>query len=82
MTQKHKISLHTLAVHRIGESPVCGDGVTHISLDDEGGGEFFALLQLDSTASGVIRLTFEEWPYICRAVEMLWTESAAREVEK
>ena len=79
---EHTISLHTLAVHRIGESPVCGDGVTHISLDDEGGGEFFALRQLDSTASGVIRLTFEEWPYICRAVEMLRTESAAREVEK
>lgn len=82
MTQKHKISTITLAVHRAGDSPVCGDGVTHISLDDDGGGEFLKFWQIDSDENGVIRLALEEWPTICEAVEMLRKESAAREAEE
>ena len=79
---EHTISLHTLAVHRTGESPVCGDGVTHISLDDDGGGEFLKFWQIDSDENGVIQIAFEEWPAICKAVEMLRSESVAREGEK
>lgn len=82
MTPKHKISLHTLVVHRQHESPVRGDAVTHVSLEDDGAGEFFALRQPDSTQNGVIRLAFEEWPAICEAVGMLRRESVAREVEE
>lgn len=79
---EHTISLHTLAVHRTSESPVCGDGVTHISIDDEGAGEFLKFWQPDCTENGVIQIAFEEWPAICKAVEMLRSESVAREGEK
>jgi hypothetical protein len=43
-----------------------------ISIEDEGGGEFLELSNLDGNN---VRIDFDEWPYVVRAVNQLLGES-------
>ena len=52
----YKTTMTKFAIHRTGDNPVFGEGVIHVSLDDEGGGSFLVLEQ----ESQKIRITLEE----------------------
>lgn len=59
-----------LTVVKTGDSPVYGESVTFIGIDDEAAGMFFTLEQEDSK----LRITTEEWPLIVAAVERMIAE--------
>lgn len=66
-----KLTVTEIAVHKEGESPIFGDIVTHVKLDDEGGGAFIKIMQSTDTQMNEIRLDFNEVEYILKAIEML-----------
>lgn len=66
-----KLTVTEIAVHKKGESPIFGDIVTHVKLDDEGGGTFIKIVQHNDTQMNEIRLDFNEIEYILKAIEML-----------
>lgn len=66
-----KLTVTEIAVHKEGESPIFGDIVTHVKLDDEGGGTFIKIVQHNDTKMDEIRLDFNEIEYILKAIEML-----------
>jgi len=57
----------SLAIHREGESPIYSEGVTQVSLQDEGGGYFFQLIQ----ESDKITLELDELKKCVAAAEFL-----------
>ena len=66
-----KLTVTEIAVHKEDESPIFGDIVTHIKLDDEGAGTFIKITQSSDTQLNEIRLDFNEIEYIIKAIEML-----------
>ena len=66
-----KLTVTEIAVHKEEESPIFGDIVTHVKLDDEGGGTFIKITQHNDTQMNEIRLDFNEVEYILKAIEML-----------
>lgn len=66
-----KLTVTEIAVHKENESPVVGDLVTYVKLDDEGGGEFIRIIQHNDTECNEIRLDFGEIEYIMKAIEMV-----------
>lgn len=76
-TRKDGILITTteLTVHLKDKSPVFGEGVIHVRLDDEGAGPFVVLRQMkDSTEDdgySNIKMDFEELEHIIKAVKML-----------
>lgn len=66
-----KLTITEIAVHKEDESPIFGDIVTHVKLDDEGAGTFIKLIQHNDTQMNEIRLDFNEIEYILKAIEML-----------
>lgn len=66
-----KLTVTEIAVHKENESPIFGDIVTHVKLDDEGGGTFIKIVQHNDTQMNEIRLDFNEIEYILKAIEML-----------
>jgi hypothetical protein len=66
-----KLTVTEIAVHKEDESPIFGDIVTHVKLDDEGAGTFIKLIQHNDTQMNEIRLDFNEIKYILKAIEML-----------
>lgn len=66
-----KLTVTEIAVHKENESPIFGDIVTHVKLDDEGGGEFVKVIQYHDTQMNEIRLDFNEIEFILKAIEML-----------
>ena len=66
-----KLTITEIAVHKEDESPIFGDIVTHVKLDDEGAGTFIKLIQHNDTQMNEIRLDFNEIKYILKATEML-----------
>lgn len=68
----YKITPIIYSVHRKGDNPVFGESSIHVSLEDDGAGEFIVIRQsTDDAEKGVIRLDFEEIPLISEAVELL-----------
>jgi len=68
----------TIAVHPKGVNPVFGEGVTHVSLNDEAGGYFVELRQSDETAeNGIVRIDPNEWEEIKVAVQTLLNNAPA-----
>ena len=58
-----------ISVYRGDESPVFGEGATHVCLEDDGGGEFIVLRQTHwSTQEGEIRVDIDELNEIMLAV--------------
>jgi hypothetical protein len=66
-----KLTVTEIAVHREKDSPIFGEIVTHVKLDDEGGGVFIRLVQHNHTQMNEIRLGFNELEHILKAIEML-----------
>jgi len=66
-----KLTVTEIAVHKETESPIFGELVTHVKLDDEAGGTFIKLAQNSDTGYNEIRLDFNEIEYILKAIEML-----------
>jgi hypothetical protein len=66
-----KLTVTEIAVHKEDESPIFGDIVTHVKLDDEGAGLFVKITQSSDTQMNEIRLDFNEIEYILKAIEML-----------
>jgi hypothetical protein len=66
-----KLTVTEIAVHKENESPIFGDIVTHVKLDDEGAGPFIKIVQHNDTKMDEIRLDFKEIEYILKAIEML-----------
>ena len=66
-----KLTVTEIAVHKETESPIFGELVTHVKLDDEAGGTFIKLVQNNDTGHNEIRLDFNEIEYILKAIEML-----------
>ncbi len=66
-----KLTVTEIAVHKENESPIFGDIVTHVKLDDEGAGPFIKIVQHNDTKMDEIRLDFNEIEYILKAIEML-----------
>ena len=66
-----KLTVTEIAVHKEDESPIFGDIVTHVKLDDEGAGPFIKIVQHNDTKMDEIRLDFNEIEYILKAIEML-----------
>lgn len=68
-----KLTVTEISVHKETESPIFGDIVTHVKLDDEGAGLFIKLVQYNDSQTNEIRLDFNEIEYILKAIEMLKT---------
>lgn len=66
-----KLTVTEIAVHKEDESPIFGDIVTHVKLDDEGAGTFIKIVQHNDTQMNEIRLDFNEIEYILKAIDML-----------
>jgi DNA polymerase elongation subunit (family B) len=75
-----KLTVTEIAVHKEGESPIFGEIVTHVKLDDEGAGMFIKITQSSDIQMNEIRLDFNEVEYIIKAIEML-KESAGDQIE-
>jgi DNA polymerase elongation subunit (family B) len=75
-----KLTVTEIAIHKEGESPIFGEIVTHVKLDDEGAGMFIKITQSSDTQMNEIRLDFNEVEYIIKAIEML-KESAGDQIE-
>lgn len=75
--QKNEILITAteLTVHRRSISPVFGEGIVHVKLDDEGAGTFVTLKQMRDGLSedgyDTIKIDFEEIEHIVKAVKML-----------
>ena len=70
-----KLTVTEIAVHKEGESPIFGEIVTHVKLDDEGAGTFIKIMQHYGNDFSTIRLDFNEIEYIVKAIEMLKAEN-------
>ena len=65
-----KTSIVSIAVHRDTESRVFGEGVTIVSVEDEGAGEFVRIVQPDRIGQG-IELDMAELAAVSAAIERL-----------
>lgn len=69
------VSTTELTVHFKDKSPVFGEGVIHVRLDDEGGGPFVVLRQMkegiEDDGYNKIKIDFEELDHIVKAIKML-----------
>jgi len=66
-----KLTVTEIAIHKEDDSPIFGDIVTHVKLDDEGGGTFIKIVQHNDTQMNEIRLDFNEIEHILKAIDML-----------
>ena len=73
-----KLTVTEIAVHKEDESPIFGDIVTHVKLDDEGGGTFIKITQHNHIKMDEIRFNFNEIEHILKAIEMLKAQEYVR----
>jgi hypothetical protein len=69
----YEIRITRLSVGR-GDEPIFSECVTHISIEDEAGGEFLSIEQQSGSPDvkeQQIQITPEEWPKIKEAIETL-----------
>lgn len=64
-----KLTVTEISVHPSTESPIFGELVTRVRLDDEGAGYFVRIAQDRGQAS--VWLDFDELEYVIQAVNML-----------
>lgn len=67
-----KVTMTQFAIHREDENPIFGDNVTRVSLEDEGGGPFLVLSQVDYNGTNKIRVDFSELDVILKTAKELW----------
>ena len=66
-----KLTVTEIAVHKEDDSPILGEIVTYIKLDDEGAGTFVKITQHNGNDVDTIRFDFNEVEHIFKAIEML-----------
>jgi hypothetical protein len=66
-----KLTVTEIAVHKEDDSPILGEIVTYVKLDDEGAGTFIKITQHNGNDVDTIRLDFNEVEHIFKAIEML-----------
>ena len=59
-----------VAIHRRGTNPIFGEGVVHVSVEDETGGPFI-VLESDDDNSGGLRIDMEELEAAVVAARMM-----------
>lgn len=74
---KYKTTVMAVSIHRPGENPYYGVDVTMLSLEDESGGGFFVLKQLDKE----IRIELEEIEAIHQAAKKMLEDYEKAEKE-
>ncbi len=63
--REYKTTVLKIAVHPDDESPLYGNLLTHVSIEDEGGGPYLVIEQFeDNRKPGVVRIDFDELPAI------------------
>ena len=72
MTVKFKQTITSITVHHPDSSPIFGEQITRVSIDDDAGGWFIKLEQdTDMGGSQVIRIDPDEFEEISKAVSKL-----------
>jgi hypothetical protein len=66
-----KLTVTEISVHSEKDNPIFGELVTHVKLEDEGGGLFIKLVQHTDEGTNVIKLEFNEIPHIVKAISIL-----------
>lgn len=66
-----KLTVTEIAIHKESESPILGNIVTHVKLEDEGAGIFIKIVQHNGNDVDTVRLDFNEVEYLFAAIEML-----------
>ncbi|HUV69439.1 MAG TPA: hypothetical protein VMW15_07235 [Terracidiphilus sp.] len=67
-----KTTVISMSVHRADMNPRFGEGVTHVSLQDDAGGPFIELRQCDDRSEmGMIKLDMEELEAVTAAARRL-----------
>lgn len=75
-------TIMTICIHKPGQNPDHGEGVTHISLECEGSGYFFRISQpvpFDARPSGEIAIDPDELEALAEAGRMLLAQPGAAE---
>lgn len=71
-----------MSVHSEGESAVFGEGATHVRVEDDGGGPFIVLHQVnESTEAGMVRLDADELELVLDAGRELLRQEGLRYTE-
>ena len=72
---KYQTTILQVAIHSENANPIFGEGVTHVKVDDEGGGPFIIIEQDDSEfhqkGMNQIRLDYDELQEIQEVIKML-----------
>jgi len=67
-----KTTVISMSVHRADKNPIFGEGVTHVSLQDDAAGPFIELRQCDDRSEmGMIKLDMEELEAVTAAARLL-----------
>ena len=74
----YAVTTTAVAIHPQGVSPIYGEGITRLELDDEGGGPFLLLRQEDQT----LRMDLEELEAIVVAARELIAGAPAGEPDE
>ena len=68
---KYKSTVISISIHPENLNPVYGDGVTHVSIEDEGAGPFIELLQERDDKDKCVRTDIEELELITAEAKKL-----------
>ena len=71
MSHDYRSTVVAIAVHRDNESPIYGESVTTVRLDDEGSGPFLLLSQTPPCGTMTLRLDLDELRLVLQAAETL-----------
>lgn len=69
-----KVTPITVSVHRADKNPVYGEGITHVSVDDDAGGAYIVLRQFDLLAENEpvsVKLDLDELEAVTQAARDL-----------
>lgn len=66
-----QITTVSMYVHPVGEHPLLSEGVTEIAIDDDGAGLFIVLRQINDDSTDQIRVAFNAFDQIVKAVQTL-----------
>ena len=74
---KYTTTTMSIAIHPETENPVYGELVTTVTLDDEAGGAFLLIKQVDPVTGTMnrIRVDFDEFDVVADAVRILRLEA-------
>ena len=68
---KYKSMVTELSIYPETDNPIFGEGITKISLDDEGGGIFINISQPANTTQGILSFNIDEIDIIFESIKVL-----------